>query len=326
MDRQKFIATGVPDLLDLIPALFGFAPRESFIAIVTHGESRRFGFRLRLDLPPLHHVGAAAEQVVGHIERQEADGVILIALTDRFELADVLMAAVRSRLGAIPVHEAVCSDGASYRTYGPEGPGESVAYVRRCSPVVVEAVVDGMQILPDREDLVARFAEVSGIRKAAMEEATARALGTTLHELSAGPRTHLGAAGIRKLQPIIAKHAAGRPLNDDDRAVLALWVSSRDVRDSVWSRLSRANAETALELWTEVAQSVVEPFEAPVLCLAAFAAWLSGDGAQALIAVERALAKEPKYEMGLLIMQILEAGLSPERWDGFDPEPPAIAA
>ncbi len=43
-----------------------------------------------------------------------------------------------------------------------------------------------------------------------------------------------------------------------------------------------------------------------MLSLAAFAAWLSGDGAQALIAVERALAADPVYPMAHGVLELLE--------------------
>ena len=326
MNQRPFTARGIPDLLDLVPALFGFEPQESFIAITTHGDHSRFGFRLRLDIPPMRHVAAAAAQVAGHVRRQDPDGVILLALTERSQEADALIAASAVLLDPVPVHEAVRCDGVSYWTYGPDGPDGPAPYSRHCSPVVAAAVLGGLPILPDRTTLVARFAEVSGERKVAMELATARVLDDALHELAAGPRVHLGMAGLARLAPIIARHEAGEVLDDDDRATLAIWVSSKDVRDAVWSTFNRTNAETALRLWTDISQSVVDPFEASVLCLAAFAAWLSGDGTQALIAAERALAKEPDYEMGALIMQLLDAGMSPSAWDGFDPEPPAMAA
>lgn len=317
--RSVYTAHDVPDLLDLLPALFGFGPTQSFIAIATHGERCRFGFRLRMDMPPLEHVAAAAAQVAAYLHHQEPDGVVLIAVTDRGDVADALMAAVRVELRGLPVNDAVRTDGASYWRYGPGGPGEPMPYVSQCSPAVVGAVVGGMQILPDREALVARFAAVTGPRKALMEAATEKALGMAVRGMSETPRADLGVVGGARLQPIIDGHAAGRGLSDRDLANLAIWVSSIQVRDEVWSMMNRETAETSLDLWTAVAQSVVEPFEPPVLSLAAFAAWLTGDGAQALIAVERALTIEPDYSMARLVLGLLDGCVSPEHWTGFDP-------
>ena len=323
--RSTYTAQCLPDLLDLLPVLFGFSPQESFIAIATHGESRRFGFRLRMDLPPLEHVGPAAAQVAAHLRRQEPDGAVLIAVTDRGSDADALVAAVKAELTDIPVQDAVRTDGEQYWAYGPAGPGIGKPYVSRCSPAIVDAVLGGMQILPDREALVARFAAVSGARKVAMAAATDRVLGVALSELSGTPRADLGVLGMARIRPIIESHETGKSLTDAELATVATWVSSVQVRDHVWARMSRETAEATLELWTAVAQTVVEPFEAPVLCLAAFAAWLVGDGAQALIAIERALKAEPGYSMARLILQTLESGMSPEHWDGFDPETSATS-
>ncbi|MET1133998.1 MAG: DUF4192 family protein, partial [Aeromicrobium sp.] len=54
------------------------------------------------------------------------------------------------------------------------------------------------------------------------------------------------------------------------------------------------------------------------LCLAGFAAWQMGDGVRARFALERALALEPHYRMGLLLQDALEAGLHPDRWSTAD--------
>ena len=323
--RSTYTAQCLPELLDLLPVLFGFSPKESFIAIATHGESRRFGFRLRMDLPPREQVGSAAAQVAAYLRRQEPDGAVLIAVTDRGSDADALVSAVKSELTDIPVQDAVRTDGEHYWAYGPAGPGIAQPYVSRCSPAVVGAVVGGMQILPDREALVARFAAVCGARKVAMEAVTETVLGVALSELSETPRADLGVVGMARIRPIIENYDTDGALTDVDLATLATWVSSVQVRDHVWGRMRRDTAENTLALWTAVAQTVVEPFEAPVLCLTAFAAWLVGDGTQALIAIERALEAEPGYSMAQLILQALDSGMSPEQWDGFDPERPTTS-
>lgn len=315
--RSTFVAHDASDLLDLLPALFGFTPQQSFIAIATEGERRRFGFRLRLDVPPLEKVDLAAKQVANYLRRQGPDGAVLIAVTDRAAVADAMMAAVVAELVDIPVHEAVRTDGDQYWIYGDDGPGDGMPYVGRCSPAVVGAVFQGMQILPDREALVARFAEVTGLRKAGMIQTTEEVFGKVMWELTETPETKLGVVGMSRLRPILQRHAAGTQLTDIERATLAVWVSSVSVRDEVWTMMNRANAESTLALWTDVAQSVVEPFEPPVLCLAAFAAWLSGDGVQALIAVERALEIQPTYSMAQLILGLLDSAMPPDRWTGF---------
>jgi hypothetical protein len=57
----------------------------------------------------------------------------------------------------------------------------------------------------------------------------------------------------------------------------------------------------------------------PSLTLTGFASWLSGDGALALIATERALAIDPLYPMAGLLLQMLELGVPPSSWRPFCP-------
>jgi hypothetical protein len=47
--------------------------------------------------------------------------------------------------------------------------------------------------------------------------------------------------------------------------------------------------------------------------LLAFTAWQCGDGALANIALERALAANPRYSMALLLRDILDAGVPPSQ-------------
>jgi hypothetical protein len=83
-------------------------------------------------------------------------------------------------------------------------------------------------------------------------------------------------------------------------------------------------ADDMLRLLTLISRSVVPPCDSAVLSLAAFAAWLTGDGAQALIAVERALTADQEYSMARLILQMLEGGVSPSHWLALQAaEPPS---
>ncbi|MBC7632261.1 ANTAR domain-containing protein [Aeromicrobium sp.] len=45
MESTIFTARGTSDLLGTVPALFGFHPENSLIAIATYGLRNRFGFR-----------------------------------------------------------------------------------------------------------------------------------------------------------------------------------------------------------------------------------------------------------------------------------------
>jgi hypothetical protein len=50
--------------------------------------------------------------------------------------------------------------------------------------------------------------------------------------------------------------------------------------------------------------------------LLAFAAWRTGDGTLATLALNRALAADPSYRMAGLLDQVIQAGLPPSVLDG----------
>lgn len=313
-DRPVFTAHDVPDLFNALPTLFGFRPAESVVAIATSGPRHRMGFRLRMDLPPHDHVDTAAEVIVGHLRRQGAEGVIALAVTENQEVAHDLLDAVEARLGSIEPVVVARSDGQRYWVDVPGFPAEGVAYETSDHHLsIVQAVAAGQQVLPDREALVARFAPVAGERRRHMLAVTADA------------RTHvLGVLGrhdqdapivaMRELVQMLEAAALGAAVTDRQAAELAVWVSAKNVRDAFCETITPDTAGAALALMTRVAQVVVPPFEPAVLALTAFAAWLTGDGAQALIAAERAHRADPRDAMAGLVLDLVESGTSPQQW------------
>ncbi len=305
---QTFTAHDIPDLLNALPTLFGFRPRESLVAVATQGPRHRFGFRLRVDMPPPDQIDPLARVVTEHLRRQGAEGAVLIAVTRRQDAASVLLAAIESHLEGIELVTAVRADGSHYWVDLPGFPSDGLAYeVSDHHLSIVKAVAAGQQILPDREALVDRFAAVSGTRRREMVAITERASAAYTENMSAPPPAHA----------ILKRGIAGEHLTDEDVALVAVWVSRREVRDEVWESITHDNASEMLRVLTAVSARVVPPYEPAVLSLAAFAGWLSGDGAQALIAVERALLADPGYPMAEGILQLLEGGVSPAHWGRF---------
>ena len=134
------------------------------------------------------------------------------------------------------------------------------------------------------------------------------------------PESRLVELALGELEDILDRGLGGFPLSDDDMVLLSVWVSTMEVRDAMVSLMTRDNAPDMLRLFTTLAQNVVPPCEPAVLTLAAFAAWLTGDGAQALIALERALEVEPDYSAANTLLGVLEHGISPDRWLAFGAE------
>lgn len=310
-----YTAHDIPDLLNTLPTLFGFRPQESLVAVSTRGPRCRFGFRLRVDIPAPEDVEELAEVVVGHLSRHGAEGAIFLAVTQEQEVARDLLAAIERQLPPIALIVAVRADGERYWSDEPGFPPDGIAYETSDHHLaVVQAIAAGQQILPDRQALVDRFAPVAQPRRAWMERAADEVVRQVVPLIARTPDNELAAIGMQQVQPILDRGLAGERLSDDDIARFSVWVSGIQVRDEVWNQITAETADDMLRLLMLVSRSVVPPFEPAVLSLTAFAAWLTGDGAQSLIAVERALAADRTYSMARLMLQMLEGGVAPSHW------------
>jgi hypothetical protein len=313
-----YTAHDIPDLINTLPTLFGFRLEESLVGVATHGPRRRFGFRLRVDIPEPERVDQLAKYVVAHLRHQGAEGAIFIAVTQQQDVARSLLAAIEDELGAIQLIVAARADGQRYWSDEPGFPDEGIEYESSDHHLaVVKAIAAGQEILPNRQALVDRFRAVEGPRRRWLVHAAEPVLAQIVPTLSREKDTDLAVLGMREVQPILDRGLAGERLTDEELVRVAVWVSTVPVRDEVWAQITPANADDMLRVLTIVCRSVVPPFEPAVLSLAAVAAWLSGDGAQALIAVERALEADPEYSMAGLILQLLERGVSPAHWAAF---------
>jgi hypothetical protein len=319
--RTVFTAHSPGDVIASLPTMFGFSPQESFVAVATHGPRNRFGFCMRVDLPPAEHADEVARTAVGHLRRNEAEGAMLLALTDDHARGEAM---VRAALAALPADVepivVVWADGRRYWQPLPGFPSHGVRY--DASPhhrSVVQAIAEGQVILPDREALVARFAACTGEVRRRMEEVVAGELDRVLRIFGGQPSdSGLLAAARAEIDPILRRALRRRDrMSDRDVAVVALWCASVVVRDHLMTRIRRDEAEQWLRVLTEVAGRVTPGFEPSVLCLAGFAAYRCGDGTQALIALERALDADPDHHLGQLLMQLLQAGVPPEDLDLF---------
>ncbi len=309
-----FTAHDIPDLLNALPTLFGFRPSESLVAVATQGPRRRFGFRLRVDIPPEYHVDQLAELTAEHLRRQGAEGAILVAVTQRQEVASTLLAAIGSYLQEIELVLAVRADGSRYWVDVPGFPVDGIPYETSDHHLsIVKAVAAGQQILPDREALAARFKAFEGVRR----HDIMRLKESVVAEVDGTDPDDQVQVAMDQVRPILQRGLSGERVSDEDCMRLAVWVSKREVRDEVWRWISRDSAREMLSFLTCVSGVVVPPFEPAVLSLAAFAGWLSGDGAQALIAVERALEADPSYGMAHGVLALLEGGVSPAHWGEF---------
>jgi Domain of unknown function (DUF4192) len=316
------------DLLAGLPVLFGFRPTDSLIVICLEDPRGRVGFRLRADLPPPDHCEQVADYLVEVLRRNAAEVVLVVACSDDPEAADTVVTTLVGRLrsAGIEVREAVRCDGHRYWSYVCDDPAccppEGRAYDEGSSRLVAEAVLAGMELLPDRAALADRVAAVDGPDRKRMESATATAEQEMVDQLGdRAPATmqrdrRLLDAGVRCVGEIVAGQLADADVGLSDLAAarLSVWCSITVVRDTVWAGIDSDNAADHLRIWSGVARRVVPPYELAVLGLAGFSAWLSGDGALAWCVVERADEIDPDDALTDMLRDLLVRATPPSLW------------
>jgi hypothetical protein len=122
----------------------------------------------------------------------------------------------------------------------------------------------------------------------------------------------LAEAGRRAVGEAISIYRKGGSITEDDRvAWLSVMLAQLEVRDDAWSRMDPLYCAAHLRLWTDVVRRARPHFLPAPACLLAFTCWQSGDGALANVAIERALTANPDYSMGLLLRDVMDAGVPP---------------
>ncbi len=307
---------GPGDAIAIIPYLLGFTPSESLVVIALRGPRRRFGPCFRMDLGSgAEAVLDQADYVLALVQHHGFDPVMVFAFSARVEAADAALSAVRAKLSeaGVGILDVIRADGFRWWSATCRNPlccdPAGTPYDIETSRVAAEAVLAGMQRAPDRESLRAQFAPLDGARIAAVAAAASKV-----------PR------GIYPVPLVEAALATPHALTVDEVAELAVSVQRVVGRDAAWSMMTRSNAARHLELWRAVMQSVPDALLPPVGGLAAFAAWLSGNGVLASHAAERVLTVDSDYPLARLVVDALRASLNPSTWDAFHAGSAASAA
>ena len=314
-DIPVFTAHDIPDLINTLPTLFGFTPEDSLVAIGTYGPRQRMGFRLRMDMPAQEHVGRAAGQVVTHLTNQRAEGAIIIAVTHQTGVAAQLVAQIEQRLGVIQPVVGVWADGKRFWTTLEDSDPDGLPYETSGHHLaVVQAIAGGQEILPNRAALAAKLDPASGPRRVWLDHGAETVAEQITAALSTRPDAPVEEVAMTDLAPALEAALARRRLTDDQALRLAVWATTIPARDALWALITPNNARDMVALWSHVVRCA-PPWMSPAsLSLTGFASWLSGDGALALIAAERALAIDPDYTLAGLLLRLLEAGVPPSSW------------
>ena len=190
------------------------------------------------------------------------------------------------------------------------------------TPFDTAAIVTGLEDTPlaDRAELAAMVAPVEGACAESMRQATRRAeqhiaqlLVKVRKSDRPGEARHMIAAeGLAGVGAIIARYQdGGGSATDDEIAPVSVALRDLRVRDDAWARMDPAFKAQDVKLWTDVVRRAQPGYVAAPASLLAFVAWQSGNGALANVALDRALADDPKYSMAGLLRQVINAGAPP---------------
>jgi hypothetical protein len=330
-------------LLTVIPQLLGFMPEASLVVIGTEPPDSSVKVTLRYDLPDPAGAGIAADMAAhaaGVLSAQRLTTMVAVGYGPA-ALVDLVAAALRdaARKAGITWQEFLRVENGRYWSYvcddeaccPPEGkPFDPALAVAGASPASAAAgapparaatvLPSRATVLPSRAAVAARVAPVGGTAAESMRQATRRAerhvtqlLAQVRRSARRGAARHLVATeGLAASGDMIATYrAGGRYTTDFQLARMTVALRDLRVRDDAWARMDPAHVDAHLRLWIDVTRRAQPGYVAAPAALLAFVAWQSGDGALANVALDRALADDPRYSMALLLRQVITAGAPP---------------
>ncbi len=346
------------DLIAAVPYLLGFHPQDSLTVVAVR--DHRVVFAARHDLPdpgtPEDAAEAEARHVAVVVARQDVQGATVIGhgTADRVTPAVLRLSAALQGLGIAVLDVLRVTDGRfwSYLCDDPSCcPPEGLPCDSASTAVAAAATYAGQVALPDRETLAAQLAPVTGAAGEDMRAATRLAEQRLANLLAAdspagvrvddpGPAAEarppaaqseptgpdavafgrrVRRAGRSAVRSAFRRHRDGGRLSDAEVAWLGVLLGHLSVRDYAWERIGAEEWQVAL--WTDVLRRVQAVHVPPVACLLAFAAWRSGQGALAALAVDRARSQDPDYSMAALLDDVLRYALPPSTVDDWPAGP-----
>lgn len=341
---ETVVRIGSPaSLLALVPQLLGFEPRMSVVVVGSQPPRGRVRLTLRFDLPPTpdpefadeigrHLIGIFVAQGIpegvavgygpGPLVTPVADALRRHAADLGIRLTEVLRAEGGRYWSYLCTEPACCAPG-------------GVPYDTASHPVTAAFAAAGAPpVLASREELGATVAPVDGEAAQLMAQATLLAedqAGLLIAQAAGSGRKGaarrlIGNAGLEAVREAIDVYRGGGEFRTDlDAAWLSVVLRDLRVRDDAWSRMDPAHLEAHLRLWTDLTRRAQRGYVAAPAAMLAFVAWQSGNGALANVALDRALADDPRYSMAILLREVIDSG-APPRLARLPMSPEEVAA
>ena len=290
------------EMILVVPHMLGFWPDRSLVVVLVVDGRVEVTARADLDCGPLE----LAEVIRPMLVRYPSHRALLIGYGPRGEV-DPAVAAAEMLFSPETLVDALGTDG--HRWWSRAGAGGRISSRElREMARTLPALAD--RLLPDRSALERSFAGPAAGR----QDALAARLGERALDVAAlGRAERMGRVADLIRHAVAGDEPSG--LDDEQRLELGALVQDIAARDTAWMSITREEAPEHLALWRSVVELTPSPQAPPVLCLAATAGWLAGNGAIMNICLERALDIQPEYSLARLLTDVMRQAIPPTAWD-----------
>lgn len=311
MNEPPLLITGPGDVVALMPHLLGARPDGSAVIFpVDRGRLQRPVARVDIPQSPHKH-RQMAQALATSFERFTGGHVMVLAFTDQLQRATSVCDAVTAALEpATAVVDQIAVQGDWWLRLGDPRPETinqgTITQPDRDRVAVVYIVGRGD---PQPYDSIDRLRASFGPAGEDLREAVApaadriQAVGGSAPAVAVEQRwmTHAIKGFVASARPLAA-HDAARLIGD---------VNDVSLRDHAVGLMTHEEAGAHAALWKDLLTRSPEQSRTPVANLAAFGAWLHGDGMSARFALATATEQD---RMTRLIEALVEGGLDPARW------------
>lgn len=299
------------DVAQLAPYLIGFTPEESLVVVVVKNDQVQV--TARADIAEMRQPGAAEEVLDRIWTRFPGSDAFLITYTHDVEGGWSLLERCADHLPAGTLRQTMLVDQDTWHL--PDG---THGRVEPSGRIPAAAASHGMKRLSDRAELQARFSSApdSPELDAAIREA-----------LDGQPRYQTLTALLDHTRDLLHRNLAARvpfgahgtsqEISVTDAAQLTQLVQNRHARDFALASITKSTAPRHLALWSAVLTRMPLRFAEVPAAIAGIAAWVSGDGASANIALARSqatIAGPRESRPADLLDAILNQVVPPSEW------------
>jgi hypothetical protein len=313
VDRPILRVSGPGDIVQIVPYMFGFHPRESVALIALRGLRIVVSVRNDLDAPV-----DLVEPWCREASKAGADHVVALIYTSGItgpplphsDTVDELAALFASH-GLEEVDVIAVSDGRwwSYRcTNARCCPPEGMP-IDDAGAIAASAVSEGLVALDSRDELE-RELQIDALAMNVVEAEIDKFLMTELQQPEKTERDLRAQdwAVVRRFVKRMRKQPSFTP---PEAARVLCALLDRSVRDAAIGYLVSCPDHNVSEAWRRLTRVAPPEWRAAPATLYALWRYANGDGARSNIAIDTALDADPEYTLAHLLLELMGTGMNP---------------